>query len=113
MGVGNGKNRGKFDNGTDQVSGGSSEFGRAGNCIAAKVQFHYARKRIVLSRSSWLRNPNKIAGFHVPIGRCSLFGSTVQGRYGFVQPPFPDGIGVSVRPHIALKVVKVTSCQRW
>ena len=69
LGIGNGKNRGKFDIGTDQESGGSSDFGGAGNRIAAKVQFHYARNRLVTSRSSWLHNPNRIAGFDVSIGR--------------------------------------------
>ena len=103
-----GKNRGKFDNGTGQVAGGCSNFGRAGNRIAAKVQFQYARKRIVTSRIIWLHNPNKIAGFEVSIGRWRPFGSTVQGRYVFFQPPVPDGIGVSVCPCIALAMVKVT-----
>ena len=69
IGIGNGKNRGKFDNGTDEVSGSNSDFGSAGNRIAAEVQFHYSRKRIVPSQSSWLHNTNKIAGFEVSIGR--------------------------------------------
>ena len=63
IGIEKEKNRGKFDNGTDQVFGGSSDFGRASNCIATKVQSHYVRMRIVTSRSNWLHNPNKLVGF--------------------------------------------------
>ena len=71
--IGNGENSGKFDNGTDQVSGGCSDFGRASNGVAAKIQFHYASYRIVTSRTSWFHNPNKIASLEVTIGRWRPF----------------------------------------
>ena len=77
IGMGNGNNRGKFNKRLDQVSRGSLDFSWAGNRVAAKVEFHYARKRLVTSQSSWLHNPNKIAGFEVPIRRWRSFGSTV------------------------------------
>ena len=69
IGISNGKNGGKFDSGKDQVSRGSSDFSRASNGVAAKVQVHYANRKIVTSRTSWLHNPNNIASLEVSIGR--------------------------------------------
>ena len=66
-GIGSGENGDKFKKGTDQVSGGTSDYGRPSNGVAAKIQFHYASKKIVTSRTIWLDNPNKIANLEVKV----------------------------------------------
>ena len=81
FGIGNKENGGKFANWTDQISIGSSDFGRATNGVAVKPQFHYASKKLVTSWTSWLHNSNKIASLEVSVGRWRPFGSTVQRRY--------------------------------
>ena len=89
---------GMFHNGMDQFSRSSSDFGRTSNGVAAKVQFRYPTKKIVISRSSWLQNQIKITNLVISIGRWMPFDSTLQQRYVFFYSPAPDGIRVDGAP---------------
>ena len=53
-----GKNGGKFYDGTDKVSRCGTDFGRAGDCVVAKVQFKDSSKRVVSSWASVFDDPN-------------------------------------------------------
>ena len=69
IGFGSGENGGKFHNGLDAVSRGSSDFDRASNGVAAKVQFLYPSQKVVTCWTSWLHNPNKTPSFEASIGQ--------------------------------------------
>ena len=53
---------------TDEDSGRGPNFGRAGDGIAAKIEFGDAREREVGSRASGFHDPNEISGFQLSGG---------------------------------------------